>query len=51
MFSEQLEAKRLHYHQLLEEAVRNKEQELAIANTKVGITCDHVPRHTITTGQ
>lgn len=51
VFSEQLEAKRLHYHQLLEEAVRNKEQELAIANTKVGITCDHAPRHTITTGQ
>ena len=37
-FHEQLEAKRLQYHQLLEEAVRNKEQELAVANSKVRIT-------------
>ena len=37
-FREQLEAKRLQYHHLLEEAVRNKEQELAVANSKVRIT-------------
>lgn len=42
-FTEQLEAKRLQYHQLLEEAVRNKEQELAVANSKVRITCDRAP--------
>lgn len=39
-YSEQLEVKRLQYHQLLEEAVRNKEQELAVANSKVRLTCD-----------
>ena len=37
-YHQQLEAKRLQYHHLLEEAVRNKDQELVTANSKVRIT-------------
>ena len=37
-FHEQLEAKAVQYRQLLEEAVRSKDHELALANSKVSIT-------------
>lgn len=44
-FSEQLEAKKQQYHQLLEEAVKSKEYQLTVANSKVMIARDVGMRH------